>query len=38
MEMYLYNMAVESINKYKEEELTDFDTFMDEMEKEYESY
>ena len=33
--MYLYNIAVESINKYKEEELTDFDSFMDEIEKEY---
>lgn len=31
--MYLYNIAVESINKYKEEELTDFDDFMDEIEE-----
>lgn len=37
MEEYLYNMAVESKRKYKEqeEELTDFDSFMDEVEKEY---
>jgi hypothetical protein len=38
MEEYIYNAAVESIHKYKEEELTDFDDFMDEIEKEYESY
>jgi len=31
----LYKMAVESVKRYQEEELTDFDAFMDEMEKEY---
>ena len=33
----LYNLAVKSVKKYKEsgEELTDFDSFMDEIEEEY---
>lgn len=33
----LYDLAVKSVNKYKEsgEELTDFDTFTDEIEEEY---
>jgi hypothetical protein len=37
MEEELYNSAVDSIKRYKEteEELTDFDNFMDEIEKEY---
>lgn len=35
--MELYKAAVESMKRYKEneEELTDFDEFMDEIEKEY---
>ena len=33
----IYQAAIESIKRYKEdgEELSDFDTFMDEIEKEY---
>lgn len=33
----LYEAALESVKRYKEngEELTDFDTFMDDIEKEY---
>ena len=33
----LYKAAIESIRRYKEdgEELSDFDAFMDELEKEY---
>lgn len=33
----LYQAAIESMKRYKEqgEELTDFDAFMDEIEKEY---
>ena len=36
-EMQLYKAAIDSIKRYKEqgEELTDFDDFMDEIEKEY---
>lgn len=33
--MKLYQAALDSIKRYKEEELTDFDEFMDEIEKEY---
>lgn len=33
----LYELAVESVKRYREqgEELTDFDAFMDDIEKEY---
>lgn len=31
----LYQAALDSIKRYQEEELTDFDEFMDEIEKEY---
>ena len=31
----LYKAALESISRYQGEELTDFDAFMDEIEKEY---
>ena len=36
-DIQLYKMAVESVKRYKEqgEELSDFDSFMDEIEKEY---
>lgn len=36
-EMQLYQVAIDSIKRYKEqrEELTDFDDFMEEIEKEY---
>lgn len=35
----LYKMAVESVKRYKEqrEELQDFDSFMDDIEKEYDT-
>lgn len=35
MEEELYEMALESKQKYQKEELTDFDVFMDEIEKDY---
>ncbi len=31
----LYESALDSIGRYKEEELIDFDDFMDEIENEY---
>ena len=31
----LYESAIEAKKRYKEEELIDFDEFMDEIEKEY---
>lgn len=36
-EMQLYNAAVDSVKRYKEQggELTDFEDFMEEIEKEY---
>ena len=38
-EMQLYNIAINSVKRYKEsgEKLTDFDDFMSEITKEYEN-